>query len=113
MQAKYHAFVAAVELLLVVCVAQKGKQTSFNTKRGLNNVGHVLFARRLVEVLHIFARVILVGGKVKVGAVGNSPKFAPAKREQKLKVGCGVGIVRKLLFFVVAKTKIFLFNAKT
>ena len=52
-------------------------------------------------------------GQVEIGAVGNAPQFAPAKREHKLDIGGSVGVVRQLLRgIVVAQTQVLVLHAE-
>ena len=45
-------------------------------------------------------------GQVIVGAVGNAPEFAPAEREEELKVGSGLGVEAELLGVMIAQTEV-------
>ena len=75
---------------------------SVRTKTWFNYVWDELFVGNWVGVFQSFATNFLVTAKVVVGAVSNTPKFAPTKWELNFKVGCRLGVEAQFILIVVA-----------
>jgi len=101
MEVQHSADVAALQLLLVVGVAEEGQGHAVSTQGRLDDVGDVLLLGFLIEVVHVLAGDFLVAGQIVIGAVSDAPELAPAEGEQELKVGCRLGIEGQLFLVVI------------
>ena len=113
MEPEHHPHVVLAVLVLahhflVVGVAEEGQRHAVGAQGGLYHVGDIPAVFLLVEVGQVLAGVLLVAFQVVVGAVGNAPQLAPAKGEQVLHVGGGLGVEGQLLRPVVSKPDVFL-----
>ena len=107
-----HVVLGLVHHVLVVGVHQEGQGDAVGAQGGLDDVGDIVLVLLLVEVGHVLAGGVLVGGQVEVGAGGHAPQLAPAEGEDELKVGGGVGVVGELLRVVVAQPQVLVPHAQ-
>ena len=110
MEAHHRPGVPALQLLLVVGVAEEGQGYPVRPKGGLDDIGDVLLIGLRIEILHAFPRVVLMLGEIVVGAVGNAPQLPPVKGEPVLEVGGGLGVEGQLLLGVIPQTQVFLLH---
>ena len=81
MQVQHRAHVAALQLLLLVSIAQECQHHAVNTQRRLDAVGDVALVRHRVEVFQRLAGMVLMLRQVVIRAVGDAPEFTPAEWE--------------------------------
>ena len=112
MQVQHRAHVAALQLLLLVSIAQERQHHAVNAQRRLDAVGDVALVRHRVEVFQRLAGVVLMLRQVVIRAVGDAPEFTPAEREQEFEVRRRLGVERQLLRLMVAQAQAVLFDAQ-
>ncbi len=112
MEPEHHAAIAALQLFLLISIAQKGQGHAVSAQGGLHHIGDEALVGHRVDVLHILPAVLLVLLQVIIGAVGNAPQLPPAKGEAELKVGGGHGIMGELLCLMVPEPQVFRLDAK-
>ena len=74
------------KFFLVVSFCNDREEKSLNAKRRLDNVGNVLLVSFGIEIFEGLSTCIDMLCKVVVCTVCNAPEFAPAEREEILKV---------------------------
>ena len=98
---------------LVIGLAPEGQRHPVAAQAGLDDVGDVVLALLLVEVIQALTGGLLMTAKVIVGAVGDAPQLAPVgEREGVLDVGGGAGVEGKLRALVVQQAQVLLHDAK-
>ena len=110
MKVQHHALLA-LHLFLVVGVDEKRQRAAVGAGRRLDDEGNHLLLALLVEVFERLAAELGMLLQIEIGAVGDPFELAPTHRKQILDVGGALGVVRQLVFLMLAQAQVFLANA--
>ena len=102
----------SIDDLLVIGVAEESQRHTVGAQRRLNYIRNIVLVGLLVKIGQILPRMVNMLLEVIVRPVGNPPKLAPAKREEKFNVCSCLGIEGQFFLFVVAQTHILLCHAE-
>ncbi len=84
MEMKDRADVAALECLLIVCLAQECERHTVTAKRRLDDIRNVALLGLIIEVCEILAGDFLVTGQIVVGSVRNAPELTPVAEGERV-----------------------------
>ena len=87
MEMKDRSYIAFLIGLLVISIAQNGKEASLYSEARLDNIRDIMLVCFGVKIGKVLARSVLMLSKVIIGTVGYAPKFAPSEGEKEFKVG--------------------------
>src|SRR5919108_1834653 len=105
MKLENHPLLSA-HLFFVVCIDEKCEGCSISARGRLDHIRNDFLFALLVEIFQSLAAKLRVLFEVEVRTIRNPFQFAPAHRKEILNVGSALGVVRQLVFLMLAQTKV-------